>query len=118
MCVTRHCSIGVLQHRFVLQLQFLRVPLVVGIKKRNEFGVCFVPRGIARATRPHIRWHVQYAHRYCGSGGVLLGKLQRVVSAHIVGNDDFSGLQCLLRNTLQGTEQGLCCIVSGDDHRY
>ena len=107
-----------LQHCLVLQLQFLRVPLVVGIKKCDELGVCYVPRGIARATRPHIRWHVKYAHRNCGSGSTLPGKLQGVVGAHIVGNDDFGGLQCLLRNTLQGAQQGLCCIVRGDDNCY
>lgn len=107
-----------LQHRFVLQLQFLRVPLVVGIKKCNKLGVCYVPRGIARATRPHVRGHVKYAYRNCGGGGVLLGKLQGVVGTHIVGNDDFSGLQCLLRNTVQGAQQGLCCIVRRDDNRY
>ena len=118
MRVTRHCSIGVLQHRFVLQLQFLWVPLVVGIKKCDELGVCYVPRGIARATRPYVRWHVQYAHRNCGSCCVLLGKLQGVVGTHIVGNDDLGGLQCLLRNTVQGAQKGLCCIVRGDDNCY
>ena len=118
MRVTRHCSIGVLQHRFVLQLQFLWVPLVVGIKKRNEVGVCCVPCDIACATRPHVRWHVQYAHRNYGSSCVVLGKLQGVVGTHIVANDNFGGLQCLLRNTVQGAQQGLCCIVRGDDNCY
>ncbi len=118
MRVTRHCGIGVSQHCCVLQLQFLWVPLVVGIKKRNELGVCYVPRGIARATRPHVGWHVEYAHRNCGSSCVVLGKLQGVVGADIVGNDNFGGLQCLLRNAVEGAQQGLCCIVCGDDNCY